>query len=145
MCLWFCHWVQVGIKSQVAGPTVQLVLFLGNKHSEALQQVVLVAPPSPAFAFQMGPVPQQLEPKKQVGWRACSCWPPCSAWAVCSKSSLALGLQLKRLPSPDRMLLWPSIRMPCRCKFHCRRRAWRPSWLPRRCSWATRYLAQGRC
>jgi hypothetical protein len=46
---------------------VQLTFFLGNKHSEALQQLVLVVPPSPAFAFELGPVPHSLEPKKQVG------------------------------------------------------------------------------
>lgn len=61
--------MQIGIKSQLAGATVQLSLFLGNKHSDPLQQVVLSVPPSPAFAFQLGPVPTVLEPKKQVGVR----------------------------------------------------------------------------
>jgi hypothetical protein len=64
-----CHCLQIGIKSQPAGASVQLSFFLGNKHSEALQQLVLVVPPSPAFAFELGPVPHSLYPKKQVGWR----------------------------------------------------------------------------
>ena len=63
--------LQVGIKSQVSPGSVQLSLFLGNKHGEALQQLVLVVPPSPAFAFELGPVPPVLEPRKQVGgWLA---------------------------------------------------------------------------
>ena len=60
----------MGVKSQLLGASAQLTLFLGNKHGEALQQVVLALPPNPAFAYDMGPVPQQLEPKKQV--RLCS-------------------------------------------------------------------------
>jgi hypothetical protein len=57
----------VGLKSQLGGAGVQLTLFLGNKAGEALQGVALVVPPNPAFALQLGSVPQQLEPKKQVG------------------------------------------------------------------------------
>ncbi len=71
---------QIGVKSQLGGATAQLSLFLGNKASEALAQVVLAVPPSPAFALQLGPVPAVLEPKKQVlpgrrvvGWWMCVC------------------------------------------------------------------------
>jgi hypothetical protein len=46
---------------------VQLSLFLGNKHGEPLQQLSLAVPPSPGFVLALGQVPQQLEPKKQVG------------------------------------------------------------------------------
>lgn len=60
------QFLQIGVKSQLGGTSMQLSLFLGNKHSETLQQVVLGVPPNPAFAFQLGPLPTVLEPKKQV-------------------------------------------------------------------------------
>ena len=58
---------QIGVKSQLSAGSVQLSLFLGNKGGEALQALVLAAPPTPAFALQLGPVPEVLDAKKQVG------------------------------------------------------------------------------
>lgn len=48
------------------GSQGQLALFLGNKGDAPLERLVCAVPPVPQFAFQVGPVPKRLEPKKQM-------------------------------------------------------------------------------
>ena len=62
--------VQVGLKSSFMGPHGQLMLFLGNKSPAPLTGVVFAVPPVPQLAFQLGPVPPAIEPKKQA--RVCA-------------------------------------------------------------------------
>ncbi len=57
---------QVGVKMQFQGPHGQLMLFLGNKAEAPLQRIICAVPPSQQFAFQQGPVPAGLDPKKQI-------------------------------------------------------------------------------
>ncbi len=58
--------LQVGLKMQFQGSQGQLMFFFGNKGDSLLERLICVVPPSGQFAFQQGPVPSQLEPKKQV-------------------------------------------------------------------------------
>lgn len=51
---------------QFQGSQGQLMFFFGNKGDSLLERLICVVPPSGQFAFQQGPVPAQLEPKKQV-------------------------------------------------------------------------------
>lgn len=61
------NFLQVGVKQGFQGASGQMQLFLGNKSSEVtLTRIVCAVPPQPAFSVQMAPVPQQLEPLKQV-------------------------------------------------------------------------------
>ena len=57
---------QVGVKMAFQGSQGQLALFLGNKGDTPLERLVCAVPPVPQFAFQVGPVPKRLEPKKQM-------------------------------------------------------------------------------
>ena len=58
--------LQVGLKMQFQGSQGQLMFFFGNKGEATLERLICVVPPSGQFAFQQGPVPSQLEAKKQV-------------------------------------------------------------------------------
>ena len=58
--------LQVGLKMQFQGAQGQLMFFFGNKGEATLQRLICAVPPSGQFAFQQGPVPPQLEPKKQI-------------------------------------------------------------------------------
>lgn len=51
---------------QFQGSQGQLMLFLGNKGDVPLQRMICTVPPSAQFAFQQGPVPATLDPKKQI-------------------------------------------------------------------------------
>ncbi len=51
---------------QFQGSQGQLALFLGNKGDGPLERLVCAVPPVPQFAFQVGPVPRQLDAKKQI-------------------------------------------------------------------------------
>ena len=59
-------WLQVGLKMQFQGSQGQLMFFFGNKGDSLLERLICVVPPSGQFAFQQGPVPSQLEAKKQI-------------------------------------------------------------------------------
>ncbi len=58
--------LQVGVKAQYTGSTGQLVLFLGNKGSQALTRLVCVVPPLPEVAIQQTPAPAVLEANQQI-------------------------------------------------------------------------------
>ena len=58
--------VQVGLKMQFQGVQGQLMFFFGNKGDHTLERLICAVPPSGQFAFQQGPFPPQLEPKKQI-------------------------------------------------------------------------------
>ena len=51
---------------QFQGAQGQLMFFFGNKGEATLQRLICAVPPSGQFTFQQGPVPPQLEPKKQI-------------------------------------------------------------------------------
>lgn len=51
---------------QFQGSQGQLMFFFGNKGDSTLERLICAVPPSGQFAFQQGPVPSQLEPKKQI-------------------------------------------------------------------------------
>ena len=59
-------YLQVGLKMQFQGAQGQLMFFFGNKGEATLQRLICAVPPSGQFTFQQGPVPPQLEPKKQI-------------------------------------------------------------------------------
>jgi len=59
---------------QFQGSQGQLALFLGNKGDAELERLVCALPPVPQFAFQVGPVPRLLEPKKQIQARPSAAW-----------------------------------------------------------------------
>jgi hypothetical protein len=42
------------------------MFFFGNKGDHTLQRLICTVPPSGQFSFQQGPVPTQLEPKRQI-------------------------------------------------------------------------------
>lgn len=48
------------------GHSGQVQLFFGNKADAPLGRLICAVPPQPLFAFQLGPVPPYIEPKKQV-------------------------------------------------------------------------------
>ena len=54
------------MKIQIHGSSGQLTFYFGNKADTLLQRLLCVVPPAPQFAFQLGAVPSQLEPKKQI-------------------------------------------------------------------------------
>lgn len=54
------------MKAEYRGAQGQFTLFFGNKAKSALQRLICIVPPAPAFSFQMGPVPPSLDPGKQV-------------------------------------------------------------------------------
>ena len=58
--------LQVGLKMQFQGSQGQLMFFFGNKGDSTLERLICVIPPSGQFVIQQGPVPAQLEAKKQV-------------------------------------------------------------------------------
>ena len=58
--------LQVGLKMQFQGAQGQLMFFFGNKGEATLQRLICAVPPSGQFTFQQGPVPSQLEAKKQI-------------------------------------------------------------------------------
>ena len=58
--------LQVGLKMQFQGAQGQLMFFFGNKGEATLERLICAVPPSGQFTFQQGPVPPQLEAKKQI-------------------------------------------------------------------------------
>lgn len=60
------RFVQVGLKMHFQGAQGQLMFFFGNKGDHMLERLICAVPPSGQFTFQQGPVPPQLEPKKQI-------------------------------------------------------------------------------
>lgn len=68
-------YIQVGVKQGFQGASGQIQLFFGNKADAPLGRLICAVPPQPLFAFQLGPVPPYIEPKKQVhhGLPAYSC------------------------------------------------------------------------
>lgn len=66
------------MKQGFQGPSGQIQLFFGNKADVALGRLICAVPPQPVFAFQLGPVPPYIEPKKQVRLiRSSSSGPKC--------------------------------------------------------------------
>ncbi|CAK0759184.1 hypothetical protein CVIRNUC_002678 [Coccomyxa viridis] len=59
-------YLQVGLKMQFQGAQGQLMFFFGNKGEATLERLICAVPPSGQFTFQQGPVPPQLEAKKQI-------------------------------------------------------------------------------
>ena len=51
---------------QFQGAQGQLMFFFGNKGEATLERLICAVPPSGQFTFQQGPVPAQLEAKKQI-------------------------------------------------------------------------------
>jgi len=76
--------VQVGLKASFMGPHGQLVLFLGNKSPAPLTGVVFAVPPVPQLAFQLGPVPPVIEPKKQVRFSVLAQAEQCCHASLCA-------------------------------------------------------------
>ena len=112
---------------QFQGPHGQLMLFLGNKAEVPLQRLICVVPPSGQFAFQQGPVPSTLDPKKQMQVTlprpsVSLCIPVCSnkprggiLWCPCllRLSSCPVTPTAQAIASPVR----PSISAcACRCR-----------------------------
>ena len=58
--------MQVGVRQGYQGHSGQVQLFFGNKADAPLGRLICAVPPQPVFAFQLGPVPPYIEPKKQV-------------------------------------------------------------------------------
>jgi hypothetical protein len=58
--------LQIGVKMSEAGASCQLGLYLGNKASEALLNLVIAVPPSPALALSLNDVPTVLDAKRQM-------------------------------------------------------------------------------
>jgi len=81
----------VGVKMQFQGSQGQLALFLGNKGDAELERLVCALPPVPQFAFQVGPVPRLLEPKKQIQARA-----PSSRGALLQRRAAGLSAPRRR-------------------------------------------------
>ena len=72
------------MKMAFQGSQGQPALFLGNMGDTPQERLVCAVPPAPQFAFQVGPVPKRLEPKKQMQARrpAAAATPGASASAV---------------------------------------------------------------
>ena len=51
---------------QFQGPQGQVHLFFGNKSQQALERLICNVPPAQQFQFQLAPLPQRIDAKKQI-------------------------------------------------------------------------------
>jgi len=60
------QYLQIGVKADYQKAQGRIMLFLGNKHTAELSNVVLSIPPIPAYRIQLGSVPTSIAAQAQV-------------------------------------------------------------------------------